>query len=89
MLEYMRHASGVWWIRLEANTEDIVLVFSCYVQIVGARLVVLEEQCRQLQLRDVLGALEGEAMEASTRLRETGEVCDGGVASCGRLADGT
>ena len=89
MLEYMRHASGVWWIRLEANTEDIVLVFSCYVQIVCARLVVLEEQCRQLKLGYMLRSLESETMEASSGLRETREVCYGGVASSGRLAQST
>ena len=83
MFKYVRHACGVGRVGLEANTEDIVLIFSCYVQIVGASLVVLEEQRRQLELRDMLCALEGEAMKASTRLRESREVCDGGVASSG------
>lgn len=45
MLEYMRNASGVRWIRLEPDTEYIVLIIPCYVQIVRARLIMLEVQC--------------------------------------------
>lgn len=42
MLEYVRYASGVRRIGLESNTEDIILIISCHMQIIRARLVVLE-----------------------------------------------
>jgi hypothetical protein len=45
------------------------------VQVLGARLVVLQVQGRQLQLRHLLDALEGEAMQLLAGLREVGEVC--------------
>lgn len=53
MFKDVRNTSGVGRICLEADAEDIVGVVSCYVQIVGARLVVLEVQRRQLQLGDM------------------------------------
>jgi hypothetical protein len=45
MLEYVRYASGVRRIGLESNTEDIILIISCYMQIIRACLVMLEVQC--------------------------------------------
>lgn len=70
MFKDMRHTSGIWWVCLEADAEDIVLVVSCDVQVVGAGLIVLEEQRRQLELRYMLRLLEGESMNAISRLGE-------------------
>lgn len=64
MFQYMRHACGVRWIRLESNAEYIVLVISCYVQIVCASLVVLEVKGRQLQFRHVFCFLKSKATDA-------------------------
>ena len=50
MFEDVRNASRIRRVRLEPDTEDIVLVVSCHVQVVGASFVVLEHQRRQLQL---------------------------------------
>lgn len=44
MFEYVRHAGGVRWIGLESNTEYIILIFSRYMKVVCARLIVLEVQ---------------------------------------------
>lgn len=44
MFEDMRHASGVRGVGFESDAEDIVLIISCYVQIICARLVMLEVQ---------------------------------------------
>lgn len=68
MFKNMGHARRIWRVRLEADAEDIVLVVSCHVQIVGAGLVVLEQQRRELQLGHMLAPLEGEAMDAVARL---------------------
>lgn len=86
MFEDVWDAGGVWRVGLEADREDIVLVFSGYVKIVGARLVVLEEQCGELELRHVLGSLKGEAMEFCARLREASEVSHGCIAAAGEGA---
>jgi hypothetical protein len=42
MFEYMRDASGVRGIGLESNAKYIILIVSCYMQIVRACFVVLE-----------------------------------------------
>ena len=81
MFEYMWYTCGVWWIRLKSDTKYIVLIISCYVEVVGACLVVLEMQRRQLQFRHMLRSLQSEAMELGSRLRETGKVCNRGVLS--------
>lgn len=70
MFKDMRHTSGIWWVGLEADAEDIVLVVSCDVQVVGTGLVVLEEERRQLELRHMLRLLQSESMNAITRLWE-------------------
>ena len=46
MLKYMRYASGVRWVCLEANAENIVGIVPRYMQIVRSRLVMLEVQRR-------------------------------------------
>jgi hypothetical protein len=63
MLQNVRHSSVVWGIGLEADGEDIVGVVACNVKILCAGLVVLEVQSSQLELWDVLDALEGKAMK--------------------------
>ena len=46
MLEYVRHASGVWWVCLECDAKYIVLVFPRYMKIVRASLVMFEMERR-------------------------------------------
>ena len=70
MFENVRNTSRIRRVRLETDAEYIVLVVSCHVQIVGAGLVMLEHQRRQLQLRHMLRLLQGEAMDAIARLWE-------------------
>lgn len=79
MLEYMRHASGVRRIGFESYRKDVVVIVSRYMQIVCTCFVVLKVQRRQLQFRDMLRALKGEAMKLRSRLREIGEVSNRGV----------
>ena len=62
MFEDMWHSCIIRGIRLEADGEDIVRVFSCNMQIICAGLVVLQMQCCQLELWDMFRAKEGEAM---------------------------
>ena len=68
MFEDVWYACRIWRVRLESDAEDIVLVFACYMEIVGARLVMLEEQGRELKLRHVLALFQSEAMNAIARL---------------------
>jgi hypothetical protein len=75
MLEDVGHSRGVWWVRLEANGEDIVRVVSRDVQIFGARLVMLEMEGGQLKLRHLPNTLKGESMELLARLWKVGDVC--------------
>jgi len=57
VLEDMWHARRVRRIRLEANTEDVVLVVSRHMQIIGAGLVVAEVQRREFEGGNMLGPL--------------------------------
>lgn len=75
MLQDVWHTSRIWRIGLEANGEDIVGVVAGDVQIIGAGLVVLQKQSRQLELGHLLDALQGEAMELLARLRKVRDVC--------------
>jgi len=70
MFKDVRNASRIRRVGLEADAKDIVLVVSCHVQVVGAGLVMLEHQRRELQLWHMLGLLKGEAMDAIARLGE-------------------
>lgn len=79
MLKYMRHACGVRRIRLEADTEYIVLIVPRYMQVVRSRLVMLEVQRRQLKLWYMLHSLQCKAMQLASRLRELLEVGYGGI----------
>ena len=60
---------------LEADREDIVLVFAGNMQIVGSGLVVLQVQSRQLEFRDMLRTEESEAVDLLSWLRILGELC--------------
>ena len=75
----MGHPSVIWWIRLETDGKDIVLVVSRNMHILGASLVMLKVKSCKLQLRDMLGALQGEAMKLFTRFGVLGQVCYRGV----------
>lgn len=68
MFKYVWHARGVRRIRLESYAEDIVLIISCNMKIVCARLVVLKMQRRELELGDMLRSLESKAMKLGARL---------------------
>lgn len=70
MLQNVRHSGVIWWIGLESNGEDIIRVVPRNMDIVGAGLVVLELQRGQLELRNLLDALESEAMELLPRFGE-------------------
>jgi len=70
MFQDVWHSSGVWRVSLEANGEDIVRILAGNVQVLGARLVVLEVQCSQLKLGNLLDALEGEAVQLLADARE-------------------
>lgn len=63
MLQDMRHTSVVGWIRLEGNGENIVLVVSVDVEILGTSPVVLKLISSQLQLRHMFLTLQCEAMQ--------------------------
>ena len=69
MLQDMGHPGVVWRIGLEPNREYIVLVISRNVHILGTSLIMLQMQRCQLELRYVLSAFEGEAMELLPRFR--------------------
>jgi hypothetical protein len=75
MLQDVGHSGRIWRVRLETDGKDIVGVVAGNVQVLGAGLVMLQVQSRQLKLRHLLNALEGEAMELLSRLRKVGEVC--------------
>jgi len=77
MLEDMRHPRMVRWVCLEADREDIVLVFPGNMQIVGARLVVLQVQSCQLEFWDMLRTEESEAVDLLSGLRVLSKLCHG------------
>lgn len=79
MFEDVRHASVVGRIGLESDGEDIVRIVSRDVEVVCARLVMLELQCRQLQLGDLLDTLESKAMEPVSHF---GEARRSGICTC-------
>lgn len=81
MLQDVRHAGGVRRVRLETDTEYIVLVISCYVEIICTSLVVLKVEGGKLQFRNVLCLLKCEAMDAIAWSGKGAEVGYGGVES--------
>lgn len=64
----MRDTGIVRRIRLEADGEDIVGVIAGNVQIVGAGFVVLQLQCSEFQLWNVLCSDDSKAVEFGARL---------------------
>jgi hypothetical protein len=81
MLEDMRHSSVVWGVRLEADGEDIVRIVSRNMEVLCPRLIMLEFECCQLQLGDLLYALESEAVELLADIGETRQIRDGSIPS--------
>lgn len=79
MLENMWDTSGVWWICLEADAEDIIAIVPCHMQIVCARLFMLEVQRREFQLGNMLCALKSEAVEMFAGFGEVAQICDGSI----------
>lgn len=86
MLQDVGDAGVIGRIRLEADGEDIVGVITRDMQVVGAGLVMLQLQCRQLQLRDVLCSDESESMELRARFRIQGEIRHGLTSRVGSVA---
>lgn len=86
MLQDVGDAGVIGRVRLEANGEDIVGIVTRNVQVVGAGLVVLQLQCRQLQLWNVLCSDESESMELGARLRIQGEIRHGLASRVGSVA---
>ena len=62
MLQDMGHAGVIGRIGLETNGEDIVAVFSCDVEVVGASIIMLKSHCCQMQLGNVLGILNSKTV---------------------------
>lgn len=86
MLQDVGDAGVIGRVRLEADGEDIVGVITRDMQVVGAGLVVLQLQCRQFQLRNVLCSDESESMEFGARLRIQGEIRHGLASRVGCVA---
>jgi len=86
VLEDVRHAGSIGRVRLEADGEDIVAVVACDVQVVGARLVVLQMQGGQLELGHVLGADKREAVQLVAGLRILRQLGDGLASRVGCVA---
>ena len=86
VLKDMGHAGVVWRVGLEADGEDIVAVVAGDVQVLGAGLVVLQMQRRQLELRHMLGAQQGEAAELLAGLGILRELRHGPASPLGRIA---
>jgi hypothetical protein len=76
MFEDVRHPSVIGRIRLEPDGEDIVRVISGDVEVVRPGLVVFELEGCQLQLGDLLHALESEAMDLLSDFRIAREIGD-------------
>ena len=87
MLQDVWDARVVWGVGLEADREDIVGVVARNVQVFGTRLVVPQVQCRQLELGNVLGAEEGEAMQLLAGLGELREIGRSSRRPFGRAAE--
>ena len=73
MLQDVRNTCVIRRIRLEGDRKDIVLVVSVDMKVVCSRLVMLELESRQLQLRYMLNPLESKAVELGSWLREAAQ----------------
>ena len=64
MFQDMRNPRRIWRVRLEPNGEDIVLVISRKMEILGAGLIMLEFKGCELEQWNMLLSFEGESMQA-------------------------
>lgn len=78
MLEDMWDPSVIWWIGLEADREDVVLVVTSNVKMLSASLVMLQAESCELQFWNMLDLLQGEAMKL---VAELWYLCDARVMS--------
>lgn len=62
VLQDMGNTRRIWRVGLESNAEDIVLVISCHVQVIGVGLVMSQSDRCEVQLRDVLLFANSEAV---------------------------
>lgn len=85
MLQNVRNTSIIGWISLESDGEDIVLVVSCDMEMLCASLVMLEKQSCKLQLRNMLGAFQREAVELLSWLGIVAQAREGSISSGRRL----
>ena len=84
MLQNVWHAGIIWRVGFESNGEYIVRIVTGDVEIFGASLVVLELQCCELKLRDLLDSLQCKAMDLLPNLRIIGQLGDGSVSATRR-----
>jgi hypothetical protein len=76
MLQDMRNTRVIGRVGLEPDGEDIVAVISGNVEMLRASLVVLQVQRSQLELWDVLGSQQCEAVELVAGFRQLGKLCN-------------
>ena len=86
VLQDMGHTGVVWWVCLEADGEDIVAIVAGDVQVLGAGLVMLQMQRRQLELGDMLGPQQGEAVELVAGLGILRELGHSSASALGSIA---
>ena len=89
MFQDMRRSGIVVGIGLEPDGEDIVLVISCYVNVVCPRLIVLQLDGSKLQFGNALGSLHREAVEFVAGLRKLFQIGDSGIGSFRNLGGKT
>lgn len=76
VLKDMRYTSGIRWVCLESNAEDIVLVVSRNVKVVCACSIVLQMNRCEMKLRDMLFLLNRESVQTVSLGRITLELRD-------------
>jgi len=81
MLQYVRNTSVIGRVGLEPDGEDVVLVVSCDMEMLRASLIMLEQQRCKLQFRNMLGALQGEAVQLLSGLGVVAQARGGSISS--------
>lgn len=73
MLENMRYPGVIVGIRLEPRGKHVIRILPGNMDVLGARLVVGEVDCGQLELGHGFRTLDGEAVELVAGKRQLGE----------------
>lgn len=71
VLEYVRNTGVIWWISLEADGENIILVISCDMKMLCTCLFMLKMQSCKLQFWDMPDAIQREAVQLLSWVRMT------------------